>query len=144
MAPQPFVLDCSITLAWYFKDEADPYADAVQDSLTTREAIVPSLWPFEVANALLVGERRQRATEAQTTTWLSLLRTLPIRIDHESTARTWTDTLHLARSQNLTAYDAAYLELALRQNASLATLDGKLKAAAAKVGIKPHPKGSKK
>jgi predicted nucleic acid-binding protein len=129
-----FVLDGSVTLSWYFQDEADPYADSVRDSLDRVEAAVPSLWALEIANVLIVGERRGRSTEAQATTWLGLLRALPIHVDDEATARAWDETMRLARTWTLTAYDAAYLELALRRGLPLATLDDKLKNAAVAAG----------
>ena len=136
MAPSDgFVLDCSIALAWYFPDEADAYADYVQDSLAQAEAVVPSLWPLEVTNALVVGERRGRSTVAQATTWIALLKDLPIRIDRETVSRAWAETLQVARTHGLSAYDAAYLELALRLGVGLATLDGGLKAAAIAAGV---------
>jgi hypothetical protein len=59
-----FILDCSVTMAWYFKDEAHAYAKAVRRSLIGVDAVVPGLWPLEVANILVLGERRQRSTEA--------------------------------------------------------------------------------
>jgi predicted nucleic acid-binding protein len=129
------VLDCSIALAWYFADEADSYADSVQDSLSQAEAFVPSLWPLEITNALVVGERRGRATVAQATTWLSLLRALPIRVDGETAPRAWTETLQLARTHGLTTYDASYLELALRLGCPIATLDKKLRGIATATGV---------
>jgi predicted nucleic acid-binding protein len=129
------ILDTSLTLAWYFADEANPYADAVAQSLASGEAMVPSLWPLEVANALLMGERRKRSTEPQASTFLARLSTLPIVIDDETHARAWSDTLSLARAHNLSTYDAAYLELALRRGLPLASLDGKLNAAATAVGV---------
>jgi hypothetical protein len=72
------VLDGSLALAWYFADEADPYADAVAQGLATREAVMPSLWRLEIANALIVGERRKRGTQAQAVAFLfGLRRRLP-------------------------------------------------------------------
>jgi predicted nucleic acid-binding protein len=91
-----------------------------------------------VANALLVGERRKRCTQADTTAWTGFLQSLPITVDQETTGRAWGDVLNLARSQNLSVYDAAYLELALRLGFPLATLDEKLNAAAAGVGVSAH------
>ena len=129
------VLDGSVTLAWYFKDEADPYADAVAARFPGVRAVVPAVWPLKVANAVLMGERRKRSTEAQATQWLTYLESLPITVDDESAARAWGDVLRLARAQHLSAYDAAYLELALRRGLPLATLDGALKAAAKAVGV---------
>jgi predicted nucleic acid-binding protein len=124
-----------LTVAWFFEDEADDYAQAVEDSLPTASAVVPALWPLEVANALLMGERRKRATEAKVTTFLGLLQALPIGLDDETAGRAWDDSIHLARTHQLSAYDAAYLELALRRGLPLATLDEKLKAAAVAVGV---------
>lgn len=132
---EAFVLDCSLTLAWFFEDEADAYAESVEDALTSTAAIVPALWPLEVANGLLVGERRKRTTEAKVTQFLALLRALPIAIDDETAGRAWQETLQLARAHELSAYDAAYLELAVRRGLPLATLDDALRAAAAAVGV---------
>src|SRR5580700_7839087 len=112
---QAFVLDCSLTVAWFFEDETNEYAEAVEDSLDTGLAVVPSLWPLEVANALLVGERRKRATEAKITTFLGLMNSLPIATDDETANRAWQESLHLARAHQLSVYDATYLELALRR-----------------------------
>jgi predicted nucleic acid-binding protein len=134
-AAKTFVLDCSLTVAWFFEDEINRYAQAVEDSLSTASAVVPGLWPLEVANALLMGERRSRATEAKVTTFLRLLGALPIAVDDETASRAWQQSLHLARSHRLSVYDAAYLEIALRHGLPLATLDGKLAAAAAAAGV---------
>lgn len=130
-----FVLDCSLTVAWFFEDETNRYAQAVEDSLPTAAAIVPTLWPLEVANALLMGERRKRATEAKVTTFLRLLEALPIALDDETATRAWQQSLHLARSHRLSVYDATYLELALRYGLPLATLDNRLTAAARAAGV---------
>jgi predicted nucleic acid-binding protein len=136
--PRAFVLDCSITLAWFFEDEADAYAEAVEDSLTKASAVVPALWSLEVANGLVVGERRRRTTEAKVTQFLALLRSLPIVVDDETAARAWQDTLPLARAHELSAYDAAYLELAMRRGLPLATLDEKLADAAEAAGVEKY------
>lgn len=131
-----FVLDCSVAMAWYFKDEADAYAKAVRKALGRLGAVVPALWPLEVANILLVGERRHRSTEAEATQWLGYLRRLPIRVDEELPVRAWSDILAVARSHALSAYDAAYLELALREGLPLASLDERLKSAAKTAGVR--------
>jgi predicted nucleic acid-binding protein len=130
-----FVLDNSIVMAWIFEDETDANAEAVLASLASTRAVAPSLWPLEVANALLVGERRKRIAEAKIIQWLNVLGTLPIDIDGETAAHAWGDTIALARGHKLSAYDAAYLELAIRRRLPLATLDGPLKAAAKAVGV---------
>jgi predicted nucleic acid-binding protein len=130
-----FVLDSSLALAWYFKDEAAPYADAVAASFPASRAAVPVIWPLEIANAVLMGERRQRSTEAQATRWFGYLGSLPIAVDEETNDRAWSDVLNLARAHRLSAYDAAYLELALRRGLRLATLDDKLKSTALALGM---------
>ena len=130
-----FVLDNSIVMAWSFEDEVNEYADAVLERLAETRAIVPALWPLEVANALLMGERRKRSTEAETLKWTGILRSLPIVIDSETNSHAWSDTLNLAHGHHLSAYDAAYLELAIRRGLPLATLDGKLRTAAEAVGV---------
>lgn len=130
-----FVLDCSLAVAWFFEDGTNGYAQAVEDSLPTAAAIVPTLWPLEVANALLMGERRKRATEAKVTTFLNLLTALPITMDEETASRAWQHSLLLARSHRLSVYDATYLELSLRHGLPLATLDDNLAAAATAAGV---------
>ena len=125
-------------MGWFFEDEANKYAEEVEDSLTSNSALVSALWPLEVANALLVGERRKRTTEAKVTQFLALLGSLPITVDDETGIRAFQETLSLARAQNLSVYDATYLELALRQRLPLASLDGSLRSAAAKVGVALH------
>jgi len=130
-----FVLDTSLALAWYFQDEANPYADAVAAGFPAARAALPVIWPLEVANAVLMGERRQRSTEAQAARWLTYLAYLPISVDDGTNDRAWGEVLSLARAHRLSAYDAACLELALRRGLPLATLDGKLKAAASALGV---------
>jgi predicted nucleic acid-binding protein len=134
-ADDAFVLDGSVTMVWGFEDEANTYAEAILSRMPGLQAHVPSLWPLEVANALLVGERRQRITPADATRFLAILDAFPIAIDDETAIRAWPDTLHLARAHNLSSYDASYLELAIRLGLPLATLDDKLKAAAQAVGV---------
>jgi predicted nucleic acid-binding protein len=130
-----FVLDGSLTLAWFFEDEADAYAQAVENSFQRASAIVPSLWALEVANALLTGERRKRTTEAKVNAFLALLGSLPIVTDDETTMRAWHESIQLARAHQLSVYDGTYLELAIRRGLPLATLDDRLQAAAAACGV---------
>lgn len=122
-------------MAWYFAGESNAYADSVLTDLEAGRAVVSLIWPLEAANTVLVGERRKRSTEAQATAWLGILESLSIEVDGETTSRAWSGVLALARSQNLSAYDASYLELAMRRGLPLATLDGKLKNAALAVGV---------
>ena len=130
-----FILDSSVTMAWYFRDEANAYAKAVRKSLERVHTVVPALWPLEVANILVLGQRRHRSTEAEAVKWLGLLQMLPIRVDEETAARAWSGILHVARSYDLSVYDACYLELALRLGLPLASLDDELKAAATAAGV---------
>ncbi|WZO97852.1 type II toxin-antitoxin system VapC family toxin [Isosphaeraceae bacterium EP7] len=134
-AKDGLVLDCSVTMAWCFEDEASLYADGVQDALKSVRAVVPAIWPLEVANALLVGERRKRLDEARSGRFLAMLSGLPIAIDDGTTGRAFTAITHLARSHQLSSYDAAYLELAIRRGLPMACFDGKLKAAALAAGV---------
>ena len=134
-ATDRLVLDSSIALAWCFADEKNAYADAIAALFPSIEATVPSFWPLEIGNILVVGERRGRNTQADTVQWTRFLGSLPIVVDDQTTAHAWSETVNLARSQNLSAYDACYLELALRLGLPLATLDARLKAAAVAAGV---------
>lgn len=129
------VLDCSMTMAWCFEDEAHPRADAVLASLADGEALVPSLWPLEVANVLAICERRERITAARSAQFLGMIGNLPITVDEQTARHALDKTLALARTLRLSAYDAAYLELALRAACPLASLDAPLNEAAAALGI---------
>ena len=123
----PFVLDTSIPACWAFQDEQDPRADAAYIRIRTEEAVVPSLWWFEIRNILVVNERRQWITESDTRVFLRDLAGLRIRIDREPEEGA---VLRLARTHRLSVYDSSYLELALREAIPLATLDRELAAAA--------------
>jgi predicted nucleic acid-binding protein len=135
--PVAFVLDCSVTLAWFFADELSAYADAVLLRLPSAAAAVPALWHLEVANGMVQGENRRRSTLAQAARFAEFLSPLPIIVDGDTMTRAWSDTLHVGRTFNLSAYDAAYLELALRRGLPLAAGDGRLKEAAAAAGVPP-------
>jgi predicted nucleic acid-binding protein len=132
---EALVIDSSVAVAWCFSDERDAYSQSVLDGLAATRAVVPDLWHLEVANTLLVGERRKRSTHANTATWLGFLALLPIAVDDETKGHAFGNTPNLAREHNLSAYDAAYLELAMRRGLPLATLDDKLKTAAEAVGV---------
>jgi predicted nucleic acid-binding protein len=129
-----FVLDCSVALSWFFADEPSDYADAVAAALAAASAVAPPLWQVEVANCLLVGERRKRCTEAQATAFLKRLDGLPIFVAALSSQGS-RDVVAIGRRHGLSAYDACYLELAMRRSLPLATLDAKLLAAAKAAGV---------
>ena len=117
------VLDSSVVGCWCFPDEENPIADVAFDRLAADEAIVPVLWWFEVRNVLVINERRGRINSTGSAAFLADLEKLTISFDRESDSET---VLALARTHRLTVYDAAYLELALRADAPLATLDREL------------------
>jgi predicted nucleic acid-binding protein len=118
-----------------FTNEATPFTVRVLEYLKTTHAVTPALWPFEVANALLDAERRGRINAAQQAEFLERLRLLAIHIEHRPAAWLGLQILPLARAHRLTAYDAAYLELAGREGLPLATNDEHLKAAARAAGV---------
>jgi predicted nucleic acid-binding protein len=128
----PFVLDASVTLSWAFAYEATPFTARVLERLKTAHAVAPALWPFEVINA--VAGRRGRISAAQQAEFLERLRLLPVSIEHRPATWLGQQILPLARAHQLTAYDAAYLELAIREGLPLATIDGNLRKAAAAEG----------
>ena len=130
------VVDASIALAWCFPDETSDYADAVLVSLERKTILVPAIWGLEIANAVLVGERRKRLNQPEITQFTALLESLSFLQDVRPVANHVSDVLPLARKHGLSAYDAAYLELSLRRGAPLATLDEKLRKAAKLTGIK--------
>lgn len=135
----PFVLDASVAISWGFEDEVTPYTDRVLGRLYRETALVPSIWPLEVANGALMGERRKRTSEADTGGLVDLLDRLPIKIDGQSLQRVMGPILGLARLHNLSTYDASYLELAVRERLPLATQDDRLRWAAEQAGVSVVP-----
>ena len=129
------ILDCSAAVSWIFHDEGDAASDALLDRVAEGGATVPALWPFEIANVLLVAERRKRFTAADRAQALAFLDGLPIRVDPQSLERAWVETINLAQAHRLTAYDASYLELALRHGLPLASRDNALRSAALACGV---------
>ena len=125
-----FVIDNSVVMTWCFKDEKNKYTDAILDTLEFSTAFVPSIWPLEVGNVLLVAERKKRLSKADSTRFITLLAELPIVIEPEPPDRMMRDILALAREHQISTYDASYLDLAMRKGLPIATLDKRLKAAA--------------
>jgi len=124
------VLDSSVSLAWAYGDETMQPVARVFDLLSQSGAWVPGLWRLEVANVLEMGVRRKRHDSDFRDATLADLAQLPIQVDLETDQQAWSATLRLAERHQLTLYDAAYLELALRRNLPLATLDEDLRRAA--------------
>jgi len=133
------VIDASLAAAWCFDDEATAESERLQDLVAEVGAIVPQIFPLEVTNFLLSAERRKRIPPQAVNENIELFGRLSLLIDGETTAHAWGEILALARSEKLTAYDACYLELALRTRSSLATLDRDLIAAARRRGVTVLP-----
>jgi predicted nucleic acid-binding protein len=134
-----FVIDASVALAWCFEDETNVFADKVLERLVDSAGVVPLIWPLEVGNALIGAERRGRLSQAESERFLELLRQLPIRIESSSLTRMFGEVITLAREQNLSTYDAIYLDLAMRSGLPLVTLDEALHQAAIRCGVKVFP-----
>jgi predicted nucleic acid-binding protein len=131
-----FVPDASAALAWFFEDETSQWTDALLLRLKSGDsAIVPAHWAMEVANAFLMAMRRGRISKDKITKFLEDLLVLPIRTDPSNSEATLMQVLVCAEQYGLTVYDAAYLELAMREQIALATLDNSLRAAARKAGV---------
>lgn len=130
------VLDSSVALAWAFGDQGDHYTEGVLAAMLEVEAYVPSLWVMEVANGLLVAERRQRLTAADADAFARNLAALPIRLDEGDTPQGVGHVLGQGRSLGPSVYGAAYVTLALRLDLPLATKDETLRTAARKAGVR--------
>ena len=130
-----FVLDSSVALAWCFEDERTDATDALLRQVALSGAVASALWPLEVLNALLVGERRGRLDADKRQTLAGFLRDLPIRLDDKTAEAVWRETSALAARFQLTVYDASYLELAQRLERPLATRDRALRVAANRLGV---------
>ena len=129
------MLDASFTFQWLFQDEASPEGYAALGVIGRDGAVVPLLWFVEITNVLGMAERRGRIDAAGLQEALYLLRSLPLVVD-EPPSLAWSEpVLQLMRAHRLTAYDAAYLELARRRGLPLATKDRDLLAAAPIVGV---------
>ena len=131
-----FVPDASVTLPWCFDDEATPWTESLLDRLVQGEAaIVPAHWPLEITNGLLIALRRGRVHSEKVREFIRDLSNLPIQIENPWYPSAWSPVLALGQQHRLTAYDAAYLELAQRTGLPLATLDSDLQKAARAIGV---------
>lgn len=134
-----FVLDASVTLLWFApqtNSQGVGYAQRVLIAMKTGQAMVPGIWGLEVANVIARLQSRAVVTEAETQRFLGLLSRLDIAPDPATAIHALGQTLDLARRYKLSAYDAAYLQLALRTGLPLATLDNELGRAANHAGVK--------
>jgi len=131
------VIDASLALSWCFPDESTSYSKSVLSVLELdTEAVVPSLWLLEIVNTMVVAERRKRITYEQAEEFLDALDGLDVIVEPTDSSLAFNDVYALARQHNLTAYDAAYLELAIRKGLPLASLDEALKKAALASNVK--------
>ena len=135
-----FVLDASVVLTWCFPDENAATAQHVAGMFKRGDtAIAPSFWPHEVLNALLVGEKRKRISKELVRSFLDDLATLPVMLEQFPSEVVFGRIQRLSREHSLTAYDAAYLDLALESGLALATLDEDLARACKKVHVRLVP-----
>jgi predicted nucleic acid-binding protein len=130
------VVDASVTLSWCFPKEQTPLSLIVLDRLNAGEAaVVPAFWSLEILNSLLVGERRGRISQEQTRSFLRDIGALHLTLDHESFEQVSGPVQALCRDHRLTPYDALYIELAMRLQCPLATLDQLQQKAAKELGV---------
>ena len=135
------VIDASITLSWLLPDEVNAASLAVRNDLAKAEGVwVAAHWRLEVCNSLWMAERRKRLDAAGVAQAVALFTQLPVIVDPETNNRAGAETLALARQHALSVYDAAYLELALRRGATLASLDEALQTVARRLGVEVLPK----
>ena len=129
------VIDASVALAWCFPDEKSAEAERVLEGLEGRTVLVPALWALEIANGLLVGERRKRIGQADILRFVELLEALTVQEIALPISAHLGSVLPLARAYKLSAYDASYLDVAIRSGAELATADEGLEKAARAAGV---------
>ena len=128
-----FVVDSSIAAAWCFPDERTSYANGVMHELSSPTgAVVPRLFAYEIRNSVLMGLRRKRITKIEAETFLNSIQDLPIQLEDPESYGT---LFQLADRQNLTVYDAAYLDMAIRKSLPLAILHGALIQGATRSGV---------
>lgn len=133
------IADISVVLAWFFEEQQTAQALEVLDRIEKTSLLVPPLWWTELENGILMGERRGRKTPTESAAFLKLVRALPIQTDDAPRHRIGDDILGIGRRFQLTAYDATYLELAVRQGVGLATFDVAIRRGAHALGVKILP-----
>jgi predicted nucleic acid-binding protein len=138
-----FVLDTSVSMRWLLASEKPSdqhYAEATLKSLLETEAMVPNLWHLEACHVLLGAEKRGEVSAGEVEGFVSQLENLPILVDPFTAHQSFSRTMALSRIYTLSSYDAAYLELAMREGLPLATLDKQLIKAARKAGVERYLK----
>jgi len=131
-----FVIDASVAMTWCFKDEITPVTQRLLQDLGSKPALVPAWWYVEIANVLALAERKGRLSTTEIIDFIAVLDNAQIEVDNEAPQRAFSHLLPLCRKHRLTSYDAIYLDLAQRRRLPLATLDGPLRKAAKKLGVK--------
>lgn len=131
-----FVVDCSVAMAWCFLDEATPETKQLFKRTSDESVLVPALWFLEVTNTLVMAERKSRIGLNEVGHFISLINTFDLEVETHDPEVTFTHLLPLCRTHSLTSYDAVYLDLAIRRQLPLATLDESLRKAAKKAGVK--------
>ena len=132
-----FIADCSVGISWVIASQSTPAADGLREHIASGVPFfAPALWPLEVANTLLVLCRRKKISMEERTMACSLLARYRPVLDDEGSRLALSRLSDLADEHSLTVYDAAYLELAIRRKAPLASRDSALKNAARRCGIK--------
>ena len=142
-----FVLDNSVAMRWLLasnKKSDQAYAEAVLRSLAEMNTVVPQLWHLEAANVLLGAEKRGELEVGEVERFIAQLENLPINIDPLTAHQAFSRTLSLSRAYMLSSYDAAYLELAVREGLALATLDKSLIKAAKKANVAIYLEGKRR
>ncbi|MDZ7589701.1 MAG: type II toxin-antitoxin system VapC family toxin [Rubrivivax sp.] len=127
------MVDASVSAAWFLSDEATPYTEAALEATTDRDIWFPEVWSLEICNLLLSAQRRRRIDDAKCRQLVARAQALRVRVDHEAVTMATID--ELAARHALSAYDAAYLELALRRRLPVATADKALLAAMRVSGV---------
>lgn len=138
-----FILDNSVSMRWLLESNKavdQKYAEAVLKSFLDADALVPNLWHLEASNVLLGAEKRSEIDAGEIERFISQLENLPIQVDSLTSHKAFTRTLALSRIYKLSSYDAAYLELAIREGLPIATLDKNLRKAANKADVKIYLK----
>jgi predicted nucleic acid-binding protein len=131
-----FVLDCSMAAAWCFLEEATDATVKLLKRMEHEAALIPAWWYIELTNVLALAERKGRIDAQQVSEFIQLVEGFQLEVDAESHTRASSHLLPLCRSDELTSYDAVYLDLTLRRQLSLASLDEPLRKAAKKHGVK--------
>jgi predicted nucleic acid-binding protein len=130
-----FVLDCSVTMTWCFKEEETRLSKIAKEGLINHKAYVPSIWSLEVNNVLCISIRSGKISEIQAKRFKYILNNLPIQVDYKASDLRNDLILELSQKFKITCYDAAYLELCIREHLPIATLDSALAKAAKSAGV---------